>query len=48
VLKQMQFLGDQWSVPSDTEEYLRFRYGLNWRVPNRNWSTLLDDGAVQR
>jgi hypothetical protein len=48
VLEKMQFLGDQWSVPGDTEKYLQFRFGLNWRVPDRNFSTLFDDGAVQR
>lgn len=47
-LEQMYFLGDQWSVPMNREQYLEFRFGLDWRVPDRNFSTVLEDGAVQR
>ncbi len=45
---QIPFLGDLWPVPRDTEQYLQFRYGPDWRVPNENFSTVRDDGAVQR
>ena len=47
-LEQMSFLDDQWSAPMNREEYLEFRFGPDWRVPKRNFSTLLEDGAVQR
>lgn len=47
-LEQMSFLGDQWPVPRDTEQYLKFRFGPGWRVPDRKFSTVHDDGAVQR
>ena len=46
--EQVTFLGDRWPVPRDTEEYLEFRFGPGWRVPDPNFSTVLDDGAVRR
>ncbi|MGI9341213.1 MAG: LicD family protein [Gammaproteobacteria bacterium] len=44
----LSFLGDDWPVPNDTEDYLRFRFGDGWRVPDPEFSTVLDDGAVSR
>ena len=46
--EQMDFFGDQWSVPMDYKKYLEFRFGLDWRVPRKNFSTVLEDGAVKR
>jgi hypothetical protein len=45
---RLSFLGDDWPVPSDTERYLGFRFGESWRIPDPDFSTVLDDGAVSR
>ena len=44
----LEFSGDEWLVPRDSVAYLRFRYGDDWRTPNRNFSSVNDDGAIRR
>lgn len=33
--------------PSETENYLEFRYG-NWRIPQKNWSFVNDDKGLSK
>jgi hypothetical protein len=33
--------------PSETENYLEFRYG-NWRIPQKNWSFINDDKGLSK
>jgi len=33
----INFYGMKLKVPSRTEEFLEFRYGKDWRTPNKNW-----------
>lgn len=33
-------------VPADAENYLCFKYGDSWRVPNKDWVYWRDDGAL--
>jgi phosphorylcholine metabolism protein LicD len=47
-LSSLSFYGMQFSAPSDVEKYLEFRYGTDWRTPNKNWIYYRDDGAVDR
>lgn len=46
--ERMSFLGEDWPVPRDTERYLQFRFGPDWRTPDPDFSTILHDGAVAR
>jgi len=36
-LKKIRFYDMYFLAPSDTEGYLEYRYGENWRVPIRDW-----------
>ena len=47
-LSSLSFYGMQFSAPSDVKKYLEFRYGTDWRTPNKNWIYYRDDGAVDR
>lgn len=33
-------------IPPDSEGYLSYRYGNNWRVPNRKWDTETQDATI--
>ncbi len=45
-LSTIRFYGMQFRVPFDVEKYLEYRYGVDWRTPNKNWVYYRDDGAV--
>ena len=45
-LKTIRFYDMDFKVPAETEEYLAFRYGKNWRTPIQDWVTERDDGAI--
>lgn len=36
----------EFKVPAETEEYLVYRYGKNWKIPNRDYVHYKDDGAI--
>lgn len=44
-LSTIQFYGIKFSIPSNAEKYLEYRYGCNWKTPNKNWR-VRDDGAI--
>lgn len=33
-------------IPNKAESYLAYRYGLNWRVPKKDWNPLIEDGTL--
>ena len=37
-LRDLTFYGEMFKVPQNTEEYLEFVYGPDWRTPMRNWN----------
>jgi len=45
-LSTVSFYGMQFHVPFETEEYLEYRYGKNWKTPMKNWVYYKDDGAI--
>lgn len=36
-LTTMNFYGINVQIPAKVEEYLEYRYGKNWRIPQKNW-----------
>ena len=42
----IKFYEDIFSIPSNVEEYLEFRYGKDWKVPKKEWEWWTDDGAA--
>lgn len=36
-LKSINFYGLNVKIPSKTEEYLEYRYGKDWKIPQKNW-----------
>lgn len=44
-LDSVEFDGKRYPIPSNTEEYLHYRYG-NWRVPVTRWNCFEDDKAI--
>ena len=46
-LSSMKFYNETFKIPKETEEYLEYRYGKDWRIPKRDYVYYRDDGAVQ-
>lgn len=44
-LDKIEFEGKTYNIPSETDEYLNFRYG-NWQMIPNNWMHQIDDGAL--
>ena len=36
----------EFKVPANAEEYLTYRYGKDWRIPNKDYVYYRDDGAI--
>ena len=34
--KTIEFLGQDWRIPDDTEKWLKYTYGANWKMPIKN------------
>lgn len=45
--KNFDFLDRSFPIPEHTEDYLTFRYGEDWRTPNKSWITARDDGSYK-
>ena len=45
-LSTIKFYGMNFKVPAETEEYLAYKYGEDWKVPRRDWTPHDEDGAV--
>lgn len=44
-LDKIEFEEKTYNIPSETDEYLNFRYG-NWQMIPNNWMHQIDDGAL--
>jgi len=45
-LSVIKFYGMEFKVPAETEKYLAYRYGENWRVPKKDYIHYEEDGAI--
>jgi hypothetical protein len=45
-LSTIHFYGIKINIPSNIEKYFEYRYGSNWKTPNRKWKWFKDDGAL--
>jgi phosphorylcholine metabolism protein LicD len=45
-LKEIKFYNLVFKVPRDVEKYLEYRYGKNWRIPDKSYVFYRDDGAI--
>ncbi|MFX0052910.1 MAG: LicD family protein [Candidatus Hermodarchaeota archaeon] len=45
-LSTMQFYGIEFKIPSDFEKHLVYKYGPDWKIPNKKWVYYRDDGAI--
>lgn len=43
--KNVLFQNKDYSIPTDTDAYLSYRYG-NWQTPVKEWNTFTDDNAL--
>lgn len=42
-LRDLEFYGANFRVPYNTEEYLEFVYGPDWRIPIKHWNSHHED-----
>lgn len=42
------FEGVKITIPRDYDKFLEYKYGNDWRIPNRNWNTLRDDRGIRK
>lgn len=45
-LTTLEFYKMDFKVPKETEKYLEYRYGKNWRIPKRDYVFYKDDQSV--
>ena len=42
----LSFYGRVYSVPKNINQFLKFKYGEDWKTPKKNWSTVLNDKSL--
>ena len=45
-LSKIEFYGMEFKIPSPVEEYLEYRYGVDWMTPERDYVFYEDDQAI--
>jgi len=45
--RRIRFRDLELNVPAETESYLEFKYGPNWRTPIQDWNYELQDGSMK-
>jgi hypothetical protein len=45
-LKMLELFGYEFPIPKDAEGYLAYKFGEDWRTPNRDWDSLTQDKAL--
>lgn len=46
-LGAIKFYEMMFNIPSNAEDYLKYRYGEDWRTPKKGWKWLQMDGSVR-
>ena len=47
-LSIIDFYGMKFKIPNKVEEYLKYRYGKDWRTPKKDWIYYEDDRAISK
>jgi len=42
----IKFYNKYYNIPNNPENFLKFKYGNNWKIPNKKWSTVLNDKSL--
>lgn len=45
-IKCININNKKFNVPDNYEDYIKFRYGENWKIPNKFWNYITDDGGI--
>jgi len=45
-IKMLELFGYEFPVPKDAEGYLAYKFGEDWRTPNKDWDSLTQDKAL--
>jgi lipopolysaccharide cholinephosphotransferase len=45
-LSDLDFYNSKFKAPSPMENYLEYRYGANWKIPDKNYVYYKDDGSI--
>jgi hypothetical protein len=45
-LGTIKFYGMTFNIPFDVEDYLKYHYGEDWKMPKKKWDSFKDDRAV--
>ncbi len=45
-LDEINFSENSFPIPQNTEDYLRVRFGNDWKNPNLNWIASIDDNTI--
>ncbi len=47
-LSNISFYGRNYSIPGETNDYLKAKYGDDWQVPKKKWNVVLNDKSIER
>jgi len=43
--RNIEFYDVIFNIPFDAEEYLKYKYGKDWKIPRKEWNWIKEDGA---
>jgi len=47
-LSSISFYGREYNAPGKTIEYLKAKYGNDWKIPKENWNVVMEDKSISR
>ena len=45
--KKIEFYGMTFNIPFRAEEYLKYKYGKDWRTPRKDWVWYINDDGYK-